>query len=190
MARKRQGQLHMFNKVENNNLVGTYDNEDVFVDAIRSIKQNGIAIKNVFTPYPIHEVFHELEISTRFSYLAFIYGVSGTVGTFGFLYWTSVINFPIRIGGKPHLSLSFIVIMFVMTILVGIILSVVSFFVRQQLFPGKEPVLAHSGNTDDKFSLVIEVKDSASIDEVNEITSKLRKSGAIEVVAKKNIGKN
>ena len=159
------------------------------MNAIRSVKQNGISIKNAFTPYPIHEVFHELEMTTRFPYLAFIYGVMGTVGTFALLFWTSVINFPINIGGKPHLSLSFIVIMFVMTILVGIVLSVISFFVRQQLFPGKEPVLAHPGNTDDKFSLVIEMKYRMSAEETQGIVSLLRQSGAIEITEKKNIGK-
>ncbi|HAZ14102.1 MAG: hypothetical protein A2X86_02950 [Bdellovibrionales bacterium GWA2_49_15] len=177
----------MFKRIESNNIVGTYDKEEIFVNAIRSIKQNHIYIKNVFTPYPIHEVFHELELTTRFPYLAFAYGLGGTVVTFLFLYWTSVINFPIAIGGKPSLSLSFIVIMFVMTICIGIILSVVTFFARQQLFPGKEPVLAHARNTNDKFSLVIEIPEHMSETERSGIIQALKESGAAEIEMKKNI---
>ena len=177
----------MFNMQESQDLVSTYDDEEVFLDAIKSIKKNSITIKNAFTPYPIHEVFHELGLTTRLPNLAVVYGITGTFLTFVFLYWTSVINFPITIGGKPNLSVSFIVIMFVMTINAGVLLSVVTFFGRQQLFPGKEPVVAHLGNTDDKFSLAIEMKKNMSEKEVNAMIDMLKKSGAIEVEMKKNI---
>ena len=112
-------------------LVGTFDDEHAFISAIRQLKKKRVAIKNVFTPYPIHQVFEELELKTRFPYLATVYGVFGTLATFAALWYTSVFDFPVMIGGKPHLSLSFIVIMFVMTINIGVVLSVVSFFVVQ-----------------------------------------------------------
>ncbi len=177
----------MLKTVESTNLVGTYVSEELLMSAIKIIKEKNIKIKNIFTPYPIPEVFHQLELSTRFPYLATLFGFSGMVITFAFLYWTSVIDFPIRVGGKPPLSLSFIVIMFVMTINAGIILSVISFFLRQNLFPGKPPIFGHVGNTDDKYSIVIEIKPDSTEKELSELKLLLTDSGAKYLNEKKNI---
>src|ERR1017187_10073718 len=108
---------------QTNNIIGVFEDEDILINAIKNIKKNNIKIKNVFTPYPIHEVFAELNLKTRFPYIAFVFGALGTLSVFVFLYWTSVINFPIMVGGKPTLSSSFIIILFVMTIFAGVSLS-------------------------------------------------------------------
>ncbi|OFX59084.1 MAG: hypothetical protein A2046_04520 [Bacteroidetes bacterium GWA2_30_7] len=171
----------------NNNIFGVFNNEEVLITAIKSIKNSGVKIKNVFTPYPIHEVFHELGLKTRFPYFAFVFGVLGTVLTFGFLFWTSVIDFPITIGGKPNLSMSFVIIMFVMTINIGIVLSLGAFFTIQKLFPGKNPVIVHPDITDDKYVIVIEKKNEMTKEEVAGINDLLRKNGAIETGMKKNV---
>lgn len=177
----------MLKSKENNNFIGVFDNESVLIDAIKSINKSGIKIKNVFTPYPIHEVFHELGLKTRFPYFAFVFGVLGTTLTFAFLYWTTVIDFPITIGGKPNLSLSFVIIMFVMTINIGIVLALVSFFTVQKLFPGKVAVIIHPDITDDKYVVVIEKKKEISKIEAAEIINLLKKNGAIETGMKENI---
>jgi hypothetical protein len=169
------------------NLVGTYGDEDALLNGIRGLKKAGVAIKNVFTPYPVNEVFHELGLETRFPYLATLYGVCGLLGTFAFLYWTSVVNFPITVGGKPHLSLSFVVILFVMVINIGIVLSVTSFFLRQRLFPGKQAECAHPGNMDDRFSIVIELGRNASAREVGRLHRLLTELGAKHLAEKENL---
>ncbi len=177
----------MLKNKDNNNFFGVFDSEELLIGAIKDIKYNNVKIKNVFSPYPIHEVFHELGLKTRFPYVAFIFGLIGAALTFAFLYWTNVINFPITIGGKPHLSLSFIVIMFVMTINIGIVLSLLSFFTVQKLYPGKNPVIIHEDIMNDKFIIVIEKKDEISDYEINEIEELLFKNGAIEIGNKSNI---
>lgn len=173
--------------VANNNIFGVFSDEEVLLDAIKSIKQQGIKIKNVFTPYPVHEVFHELGLHTRFPYFAFGFGLFGAISTFAFLYWTSVIDFPISIGGKPSLTPAFIVVMFVMTINFGVLLSLGAFFLVQNLGPGKETVIVHPGGTNDKFVIVIEKKNEMSKDQVAGITDMLIKSGAIETGMKENV---
>jgi hypothetical protein len=177
----------MSKSIANNNIFGIFNEEEVLITAIKNIKQQGIKIKNVFTPYPVHEVFHELGLTTRFPYFAFIFGMLGTIGTFAFLYWTSVIDFPIIVGGKPSLTPAFIVVMFVMTINLGIVLSLGAFFLVQNLGPGKKSVIVHPGITDDKFVIVIEKNIGMSKDEVAGITEMLKKNGAIETGMKENI---
>lgn len=173
----------------NNNIFGVFSSEETLVTAIKNIHRSGIRIKNVFTPYPVHEVFHELGLKTKFPYFAFVFGVLGTTLTFAFLYWTSVIDFPIIIGGKPSLSLSFIIIMFVMTINIGIILSLGAFFTVQKLYPGKKAVIIHPDITDDKYVIVIEKSKKMSKDEVEGISSLLIQNGAVETGLKENIEK-
>src|ERR1035437_3881103 len=118
----------MFNTNTSENIVGVFNDEDTLISAIKNIKKSSFKIKNVFTPYPIHEVFHELQLTTRLPYIAFLYAAGGTISVFAFIYWTSVINYPISIGGKPDMNMSYIVCMFVLTILSGIVLSVATFF--------------------------------------------------------------
>ncbi|MBT3210072.1 MAG: DUF3341 domain-containing protein [Bacteroidetes bacterium] len=177
----------MISTDKNNNIFGVFDEEDIFLEAMKKIKSAGIKIKNVFTPYPIHEVFHEMGLKTRMPYAAFIYGVFGISLTYAFLYWTSVIDIPIVIGGKPNNTLSFIIILFVMTINVGIVLSLGTFFIRQKLGPGKEAVVVHNDITDDKFVIVIEKPEDMSKEETNRINSVLFENGAIETGEKENI---
>lgn len=170
----------------NNNIIGVFDKEDVLINAIKSLKKSHIKIKNVFTPYPIDEVFHELGLKTRFPYIAFIYGATGTILTFAFLYWASVINFPISVGGKPSLSLAFVVVMFVLTIFFGVILSLFSFFIVQKLFPGKNPEIIHEDIMNDKYVIVIEstVHSSQTIEEIRKL---LIENGAIDTGLRNNV---
>jgi len=173
--------------VENHNIFGVFNDEEILISAIKNIKESGVKIKNVFTPFPINEVFHELGLTTRFPYFAFVYGALGTILTFAGLYYTSVMDFPIVVDGKPHLSMAFIVIMFVMTINIGIVLSLVSFFTVQKLFPGKQAVIIHNDITDDKFVIVIEKDHNMSKPDVDKINNLLVCNGAIEVGEKNDV---
>jgi len=177
----------MFNTKTNENLVGVFDNEDTLINAIKNIKKSSYKIKNVFTPYPIHEVFHELHMDSRLPYLAFVYAATGTVSVFSFIYWASAVNYPISVGGKPSLSITYIICMFVLTILSGVVLSTATFFGIQKLFPGKTPAIIHEGITNDKFVIVIEKQSGMSEGVVAEINKLFISNGAIETGFKNNI---
>ncbi len=165
----------------NNIIVGVYNDPDVLVNAIYKVKEKGIRIKNVFSPFPIHESFEALGLKTRLPYLTFIYGVIGAILTFAFLYWASVVNYPLKFGGKPLNSLSFIIVMFVATILVATILTFTTFFIRQKIGPGKKTVMIDPGTTDDKFTIVIEREEGMSDEEAKRINDTLKECGAEEV---------
>jgi hypothetical protein len=166
------------------NIIGVYDDPDVLVDAIKKAKGNGITIKNVFSPFPIHEVFELLGLKTRLPYLTFIYGVIGVLVTYAFLYWTSVISYPLKFGGKPLNSLSFVIILFVMTINIATFLTFMTFFIRQKLWPGKEVVMVDPASTDDKFVITVDKSDDMSAEEANRIIKILKDAGAVDVSEK------
>jgi hypothetical protein len=170
--------------MEKNNIIGVFEDEDVLVRAIRKLKEHRIKIDYVLTPFPVEKVFEELGLKTRLPYATFIYGFIGVTLTFVFLYWTSVINYPLKFGGKPLNSLSFIIIMFVLTINTAVVLTLVTFFIRQKIGPGKKSVVIDERSTDDKFIIVIHKAPEMTAQEIGDINDILKDSGAVEIYEK------
>ncbi len=163
---------------KNRRIFGVFDDEDNLVSSIRTIRDKGIKISDVVSPYPIHEVFDELKLKTRMPVAAFFFGIFGLLGTFGFLYWTSVINYPLVFGGKPQNTLSFVIVIFIMVINITIALTLVTFFLREKKGPGAKPSIEYPGITDDKYLIVIDVDADTDVNSVNEL---LKSGGAVEV---------
>jgi hypothetical protein len=141
----------------------------------------------MFTPYPIHEVLHLLKRKSKLPTAALIYGITGALSVLAFLYFTSVVNWPIVYGGKPFNSFpSFIVITIVLTILTVTITSLFTFSLRSKLFPGQEPVIFDERATDDKFIIVI---DTALLGDeaANEAGKIMSREGAVEIIEKEII---
>jgi hypothetical protein len=111
----------------------------------------------------------------------FIYGAIGTVSVFAFLYWTSVVSYPLKFGGKPLNTLSFIIIMFVLTIFVGTLLTFLTYFIREKMWPGKEVSLPVPRTTNDQFAILVEKRGDMTEKEVKKLNDLLKKTGAVEV---------
>lgn len=167
--------------MESINIIGIYDDPDVLVAAAKKLKEEDVRIKNIFSPFPIHELWDILGLKTRLPLLTFIYSTVGLISIYAFLYWTSVVNYPLKFGGKPLNSLSFIIIMFVGTIFVGVLFTFMTFFIRQKIGPGKKVVMIDPRTTDDKFAIVIEKSAAFSEEEIKRITTILKETGAVEI---------
>jgi hypothetical protein len=167
--------------MNNSAIYGVFDNEDKLVSAIKSIRDKDIKITDVVSPYPIEEVFHELKLTTRIPVASFLYGIFGMLATFGFLYWTSVINYPLVFGGKPQNTLSFVIVIFIMVIFITTLFTIITFFLREKKGPGAVPKYEYEGMTDDKYFIIINKSDDLNIEEVNSL---LKAGGAIEVTEK------
>ncbi len=166
------------------NIVGIYDDPDVLVAAAKKLKEKDIRIKNIFSPFPVNELWDVMGLRTRLPLLTFIYGTIGLISIYAFLYWTSVVNYPLKFGGKPLNSLSFIVIMFVGTIFVAVLFTFSTFFIRQKLSPWKKAVMIDPRTTDDKFAIVIEKQDDFTDEDIRRITTILKETGAVEISEK------
>lgn len=170
--------------MERINIIGIYDDPDILVAAAKKLKEKDIRIKNVFSPFPIHELWEVLGLKTRLPVLTFIYGTLGLISIYAFLYWTSVINYPLKFGGKPLNTLSFIIIMFVGTIFVSVLLTFTTFFIRQKIGPGKKVEMIDPRTADDKFAIVIEKTAEFTDEDVRRITAILKETGAVEISEK------
>ncbi len=165
-------------------IIGVYTEEGQVVNAINQLKERGIKVKDAYTPYPVFEIIEAMGLKTRFPYFAFAFGVISVSLTFLFLYYTSVLSYPLVIGGKPYLSLTFVVIMFVATILGTIVSSLIAFFVRENKGPGQVAKMYHPDITNDKFVLVVNKTKKMTDEDAANITGVLQSTGAIEIEEK------
>jgi len=161
--------------------IGVFDSEYNFLSAIKSLQDNNLMILDVFTPYPVHEVFHLLKRKSRLPTAAYFFGLFGIIATLAFLYYTCVISWPLIYGGKPFNSFpSFIVVTIVVTIFTVTVASLALFSLRSRLFPGRDNTIFNPGATDDKFVIVVEPGPSY----MEKSGSIFQENGAVEVYVK------
>lgn len=162
--------------------VGIYDDEEKFISSLKILKENNFNVYEVFTPYPMHEVFHLLKTRSRIPLAAYFFGLFGIIITLAFLYYTSVISWPLVYGGKPFNSFpSFIVVTIVITIFTVTILSLGLFSARSKLIPGRNNTIFDKGATDNKFVIVIEGGNDVGNEDALAI---MEENGATEVSVK------
>ena len=160
--------------------VACYDDEEVLFPAVKSVRNSGYKMHDVYTPFPVHGLDHAMGLKETDLHVAgFIYGIAGTATALGFMSWIFTGDWPINFGGKPHFALpAFIPITFELTVLFAAVGMVLTFCYLNQIMPGVKKHVFHPRQTDDYFVLVIEM--NAQMTEV-EILDYLRSTGAKEV---------
>jgi hypothetical protein len=162
--------------------IGIFDDEGKFISSIRALKEQKLEIFDVFTPYPVHDVFHLLKRKSRLPTAAYFFGLFGIVATLGFLYFTSVVNWPLVYGGKPFNSFpSFIVVTIVVTILTVTLASLALFSARSKLFPGRDNTIFDLRATDDKFVIVVDTN-SPDVTVARKAGDIMNELGAMEII--------
>ena len=163
------------------NIIGIYEDEQDVLNSIDKLKENKVEIADVFSPYPSHDIIHKLHYTTRLWYMEFLFGAVSITAIFAALVYTFVYDYPLNIGGKPSMTYSFVIIMFVGTILLTALASVTTFFIRQNLGPGKVANIIDVRISDDKFAVVVERTEKMDDEKVSAIETMLRETGASEV---------
>ena len=142
--------------MSNKHIIGVFDDEFKLISAVEGIREKKISIEEVYTPYPIHEVIHAMGTKSKMQIFAYFYGLFGALGVLAFLYFTSVISWPVNYGGKPFNSFpSFIVVTIILTILIVTIGGLATFSGRAKLWPGKSHKIYDIRATDDMFVIVL-----------------------------------
>jgi len=165
--------------------IGVFDDEDKMISSIKKLNEEGIEIHDVFTPYPLHDVIKLLKRKSRLPTAAYFYGLFAIVAVLAFLYYTSVISWPIVYGGKPFNSFpSFIVVTLILTIFTVTIASLGTFSARSKLYPGQENTIFDIRATDDMFIIVLD-QEKLGKDSLSSADKVFNTEGAIEVNEKK-----
>lgn len=158
-------------------LIGVFDDESHVVSAIQKLRENKVKINDVFGPFASHDILSAVTKPSRLPHLAFFFGVGAVISTFAFVYYTSVLDYPLSYGGKPVFSFPpMVVVMYLITILGTATLSVFAFLGRTATYPGKKAKMPGIRAMDDRFFVVIEERNATANAEML-----LKESGAIEI---------
>ena len=102
-------------------LMAEFDTPSSAVAAARQTYDAGYRRINAYSPYPIEELAEAIGFHKNLVPLTvFICGILGAIGGISLQIWTSSIDYPINVGGRPLISLpSFIPITFECTVLLA-----------------------------------------------------------------------
>jgi|CXWL01.1.fsa_nt_gi hypothetical protein len=146
-------------------LMAEFTNADDVVSAARQVRTEGYKKVDGYSPYPMESLIHELD--QHHSWVPTIVlggGLTGLLAGYGLQYWSSVLVYPMNIGGRPfHSWVSFIPPAFETTILFASFGAVFGMLALNGFPRPYHPVFnieefAKSASND-KFYLVIEATD-------------------------------
>lgn len=100
-------------------LVAEFDTPEKLMDAAENARLAGYRKMDAYSPFPVHGLSDAIGFkSVAVPYIVFVGGICGTFFGFTLEWWTSVIDYPLNVGGKPFDSLpAFIPIAYEATIL-------------------------------------------------------------------------
>ena len=100
-------------------LMAEFEDPTSLVTATERAHREGYRRMDAYSPFPIEELHHALGSKpTRLPLIVLIGGLIGCIGGYILEYWSSVIAYPLNIGGKPlHSWPAFIPVTFECTIL-------------------------------------------------------------------------
>lgn len=145
-------------------LLAEFDTAEQLVDAARKVRDEGFTETDAFSPFPIHDIDEALGIKRSIlPYLCFCGGIVGLLSGLGLQYFVHVIDYPIIVGGRPHISLpAMIPPAYELTILLTAFTAVFGMLFLNGLPSPYHPVFnvpRFALATREKFFLVIESND-------------------------------
>ena len=145
-------------------LVAQFDAPADLIKAAHAVHAEGYTKVDAYTPYPMEEVIEALHLGhSQLPKLVLAGGIAGLVGGWGLQYWSSVIEYPLNIGGRPFNAWpAFVVPAFETTVLLAALSAVVGMLLLNGLPRPYHPVFnapSFATASRDRFFICIEAKD-------------------------------
>ncbi len=164
-------------------LLGSFDDDEILLNATKKMRLAGYQMHEIFTPFPIHGLDEAMGLQdTRLHTAGFVIGATGTMFAVSLLTFVTSIDWDVNVGGKPFFVLpSFVPVTFELTVLFASIGMVVVMYLRNgfSVFKAKEVVDVRA--TDDRFIMAFCRKKYNTQAEAVEISNLLKKYGAVEI---------
>jgi len=166
-------------------IYAVYDDESQLFAVIPSLRNSGLRVTNLQSPFPVHGIDAVLGIPrTRMGIVSFLLGGTGFSLGLLMIWYMMIKDWPMNIGGKPSFALylnlpAFIPVLFECTVLGAAHGMFIVFLLRSKILPGVTAPIPHLRVTDDKFVLHVEVKNESEISNAKNI---IRASGASEII--------
>lgn len=161
-------------------IAGIWLEEHSVVNAALKTRESGFKKFDAISPYPIHGMEEACDIKRSWiPYVTFVAALTGLTCAFLLEWWTSAVDWPINVGGKPFLSLpAFIPIMFELTVLFASLCSVAALFYATKV-PRVDPPVIDPDLSSHKFAIFVPQND-VGYDEAK-IERMFREWGAVDV---------
>jgi hypothetical protein len=164
-----------------------FDTPEQLLAGARAAHAAGYRRMDAFAPFPIEGLAGALGRGpSRLPWLVLAGGVIGCIGGFLLQYWTSVIAYPMNVGGRPHLSWpAFIPVTFETTVLVAALFAVLGMLALNGLPMPYHPVFnvdRFARASRDGYFLCIEAEDKQfDRHAIESLLKRLKARGVFEV---------
>lgn len=152
-----KGLIQMANTGKIAGVMGLFAGPAELTSAAEKARDAKIELFDCYTPYPIHGLEHAQGLKpSLIPFVTLGAGIAGCLAGFGMQYWTSAVDWPINVGGKPFNSWpAFVPVMFETTVLFAGLATfgALLFFCK---LPNVRKKAYSPGITCDEFALVIE----------------------------------
>jgi hypothetical protein len=145
-------------------VIAEFESPAALIEAARQARAAGYRKMDAFTPYPIEELAHALELPrTKLPVLVFAGGALGCATGLLMQWFATAIHYPLNVGGRPLASWpSYVPITFELTVLFAAIAAVLGMLALNGLPMPYHPVFNVPGfalASRDRFFLCIEAAD-------------------------------
>lgn len=145
-------------------LIATFETTPDVYHAAEQVRGAGYKNWDCITPFPVHGLDKAMGVTRskvpRFSLAG---GLLGFTTGMSLIYWSSAVDYPLIVGGKPYFSPLFAFpVSYELTILFTAFATIAGMFILNRLPMHYHPVLKSSkivSGMDDKFHIVIEASD-------------------------------
>jgi len=165
-----------------------YDDDAKVMAAAKTLVGQGIRVKDVYSPFPIHGIDPIIGVKrTRLAIASFMYAMTGTSLALLGMWYFMINDWPMNIGGKPSFSLienitAFIPVTFEFSVLCGAHGMAITYLLRNGTLPGMPATNPDPRTTDDKF--VVEITTDNNSMSADELESAIRATDLLELSIK------
>ena len=165
-----------------------YDDDAKVMTAAGKLVGQGIRVKDVYSPFPIHGIHPVIGIKrTRLAICSFMYAMTGTSLALLGMWYFMIQDWPMNIGGKPSFTLlenvtAFIPVTFEFSVLCGAHGMAITYLLRNGTLPGMPASNPDPRTTDDKF--VVEITTDNNSMSADELEAAIRATDLLELSIK------
>jgi len=169
-----------------------YDDDSVLLRSAETVVGEGVKVRDVFSPFPIHGLDPVIGVKhTRLGIAAFMYGCLGCTLAVCGMYYFMIYDWPMNIGGKPSMSLfynipSFIPITFEFTVFCAAHGMAITYMLANRTLPGMDAHNPDPRTTDDKFVMELRTSDNPH-HTAEQLTTLLQNAGGVIELDQKEI---
>lgn len=151
-------------------VVGFFENPKALIEATKRVREANYKSFDCFTPYPIHGLEHAQGLKrSPLPFVTLGAGITGFLCAVALQGWTSVMDWPINVGGKPMWSWpAFVPIFFELTVLFAGLATVGAMFLLNG-FPNTSKRAFDPEITCDKLAIMIDAPEELSAAELDEL---------------------